>query len=73
MNRADVRGNENATAQDIIAEQENITALPIAIGNRKAFSDACAMGKGVSEHVKKDKKALSEIQKLSNFILIYKL
>lgn len=73
LNRADVRGNENATAQDIIAEQENIDVLPIAISNRKAFSDACAMGKAVSEHAKKDQKALLEIQKLINFILNYNL
>lgn len=73
LNRADVRGNENANAQEIIAEKENIEVLPIAISNRKAFSDACAMGKAVSEHARKDLKALSEIQYLSNFILNYRV
>lgn len=73
LNRADVRGNENANAQEIIAEKENIEVLPIVISNRKAFSDSCAMGKAVSEHAKKDPKALLEIQYLSNFILNYRL
>ena len=73
LNKADVRGSENATAQDIIEEQKNIDALPIVVSNRKAFSDACAMGKAVSEHAKKGHKALLEVQKLSNFILKYNL
>jgi chromosome partitioning protein len=53
LNRADVRGNENDIAQNIIAEKKVIEALPIVICNRKAFSDACAEGKAVSEHAKK--------------------
>lgn len=73
LNRADVRGNENTNAQEIIAEKENIEVLPIVISNRKAFSDACAIGKAVSEHAKKDPKALLEIQYLSKFILNYRV
>ena len=73
LNKADVRGSENATAQEIMEEQKNIDALPIVVSNRKAFSDACAMGKAVSEHDRKDPKALLEIQNLINFTLNYKL
>lgn len=71
LNRADVRGNENDMAQNIIAEKKSIEVLPIVICNRKAFSDACAEGKAVSEHSKKDKKALSEIHNLVSFVTNY--
>ena len=71
LNRADVRGNENTIAQNIIAEKENIDVLPIFICNRKAFSDACAEGKAVSEHSKKDLKAVLEIQNLVKFTINY--
>ena len=73
LNRADVRGSENVIAQNIIAEKEIINVLPIVICNRKAFSDACAEGKSVSEHSKKDLKAVSEIHNLVKFTTNYRL
>lgn len=71
LNRADVRGHENTTAQEILSEKDNITMLPVVISNRKAFSDACALGKAVVENVKKNQKASLEIEKLIKFVLNY--
>ena len=71
LNRADVRGHENTTAQEILSEKDNITMLPVVISNRKAFSDACALGKAVVENVKKNQKASLEIKKLIKFVLNY--
>lgn len=71
LNRADVRGHENMTAQEILSEKDNITMLPVVISNRKAFSDACALGKAVVENIKKNQKASLEIENLINFVLNY--
>mgnify|MGYP000073147325 CR=1 FL=1 len=71
LNRADVRGHENMTAQEILSEKDNITMLPVVISNRKAFSDACALGNAVVENIKKNQKASLEIENLINFVLNY--
>ena len=71
LNRADVRGHENMTAQEILSEKDNITMLPVVISNRKAFSDACALGKAVVENIKKNQKASLEIENLIKFVLNY--
>lgn len=71
LNRADVRGSENNTAQSIISEKPNINMIPIIISNRKAFSDTCAMGKSVIETYKNNLKAFKEINNLISFILDY--
>ena len=71
LNRADVRGHENRTAQEILSEKDNITMLPVVISNRKAFSDACALGKAVVENIKKNQKASLEIENLIKFVLNY--
>lgn len=69
LNRADVRGHENIIAQEILSEKDNITMLPVVISNRKAFSDASALGKAVVENIKKNQKASLEIENLINFVL----
>ena len=60
------------TAQEILSEKDNITMLPVVISNRKAFSDACALGKSVVENIKKNQKASLEIENLINMVLQHK-
>ena len=42
--------------------------LPVVISNRKAFSDACTLGKAVVENIKKNPKASLEIENLINMV-----
>lgn len=68
INRADSKGKDNKDAIDLINETGNILCLEELVCQRKAFSNASAEGKGVIEMVPHDKKAVEEIEKLSNAI-----
>jgi chromosome partitioning protein len=68
INRADYQGKDNKEASDIINETGNIFCLDEMIYQRKAFANASAEGKGVVEMIIQDKKAVEEVQNLSNRI-----
>ncbi|MCB1115638.1 MAG: AAA family ATPase [Chlamydiia bacterium] len=68
INRADFQGKDNREAFEIINETGNIFCLDEMIYQRKVFANASAEGKGVIETNPQDKKAVSEIQNLSNRI-----
>lgn len=70
INRADSQGKDNEEASEIINETGNIFCLNEMIYQRKAFANASAEGKGVVEITPKDKKAVDEIQNLSDRIFI---
>src|SRR4051794_29105372 len=64
LNAADAQGKDNADAGAVLKEVEGITLLPVIIGRRKAFPNAAAGGKAVTEHTPKDAKATEELQAL---------
>lgn len=64
INRADPRGQDNSEAEDVIAEAEELTLLPVSLGARKAFGNAAAQGMGVVELKPQDAKASDEIKML---------
>jgi chromosome partitioning protein len=68
INAADAQGRDNTDAGEAIKEVEGITLLPVSIGRRKAFPNAAAGGKAVTEHTSKDVKATGELQALLKII-----
>lgn len=64
LNAADAQGRDNADAAEAIKEVEGITLLPVMIGRRKAFPNAAAGGKAVTEQTPKDAKATQELHAL---------
>ena len=64
LNRADHQGHDNEDAVEYFAEYDNLVFLDAPLGNRKAFANAAAQGKGVVEFRPKDLKAIAEVEKL---------
>ncbi len=67
LNRADAGGNDNADAAEYLKDAKYIEFIDIPLGGRKAFSNAAAEGKGVTELKRKDPKAEAEIRALYAF------
>ena len=67
LNRADASGNDNAGAADYLKDAGCITYIDTPLGGRKAFSNAAAEGRAVTELKRKDTKAESEIRALYDF------
>lgn len=58
------RGADNLDASELLTETGAFTFLDAALGNRKAFANAAAVGMGVTEVKPKDKKAIRELDAL---------
>ena len=67
LNRADQAGNDNAEAAEFLRDATCIGFIDTSLGSRKAFSNAAAEGRGVSELKRKDAKAEAEIRALYDF------
>ena len=67
LNRADAGGNDNADAAEYLKDATSIQFIDFTLGGRKAFSNAAAEGKGVTELKRKDPKAEAEIRALYDF------
>ena len=67
LNRADAGGNDNADAAEYLKDATTIEFIDLPLGGRKAFSNAAAEGKSVSELKRKDAKAEAEIRALYEF------
>lgn len=72
INRADSQGKDNDEALEIINETDNIKSLQTMICQRKAFANAAAEGKSVTE-LKSDKKAIAEIENLTQELFNVKI
>jgi cellulose biosynthesis protein BcsQ len=68
LNQADSRGHDNDEAAEILKEGGTLKFSSIALGNRKAFSNAAAGGRAVTETVPADSKANAEIQQLYKYV-----
>jgi chromosome partitioning protein len=64
LNAADAQGRDNADAGEALKEVEGLILLPVSIGRRKAFPNAAAGGRAVTEHAPHDAKATGELQAL---------
>ena len=64
INRADPRGQDTDEAAEVIRETEALEFLDTALGTRKAFSNAAALGLAVTELKPQDAKATEEIMML---------
>jgi chromosome partitioning protein len=68
INRGDSMGNDNSGAIEILKDCPYLTCLPMVIGQRKSFANAATDGMGVVEMRTQDKKAVSEIQSLYQYV-----
>ena len=61
INRADPRGQDNAEAEEVITETEELSLIQTPLGTRKAFGNAAAHGLAVTELKPQDSKATQEM------------
>lgn len=66
LNAADPQGKDNADAREAMAEVSGVEVLEAMVVRRKAFSNAAATGRAVTEIQPKDLKAIEEIRALSD-------
>jgi chromosome partitioning protein len=64
LNAADSQGRDNAEAAEALKDVSGIAGLPVMIGRRKVFPNAASTGRGVTEYLPKNPKALREFQQL---------
>jgi chromosome partitioning protein len=64
LNAADSQGRDNAEAAEALMDVSGIAGLPVMIGRRKVFPNAASTGRGVTEYLPKNPKALREFQQL---------
>lgn len=64
LSRADVTGNQNDDAAELIGEHAGIEFMDAPLKNRKAFRTASAQGLAVVELRPRDPKAIAEIARL---------
>jgi chromosome partitioning protein len=68
LNRADPRGQDNDEAAQVLKDTETLEYANIALGSRKAFSNAAAQGLAVTELKPGDPKAVEEIMMLYRYV-----
>ncbi len=68
LNRADPRGQDNDDAAQVLRETDGLEYANIALGNRKAFSNAAGQGLAVTELRPGDPKAIDEVMMLYRYI-----
>jgi chromosome partitioning protein len=68
LNRADPRGQDNDEAADVLRDTDALSFFDVALGTRKAFSNAAAQGLAVTELKSPDPKASDEIQMLYRYV-----
>lgn len=64
INRADPRGQDNAEAEEVIRDTQELILIQTPIGARKAFGNAAAQGLSVIELKPQDAKATDEVMML---------
>ena len=70
LNAADAQGTDNQDAIEALSDIAGIESLPLTIGRRKAFPNAAAGGRAVTEHLPRDVKAIAELQALLKALYI---
>lgn len=65
LNAADSQGRDNAEAREALADIAGIETLDVMVVRRKAFPNAAAQGRGVTEIQPRDPKAVEELAALA--------
>jgi chromosome partitioning protein len=68
LNAADAQGQDNEAAIDAVKEVEGLEVLTTFIGRRKAFPNAAAHGRAVTEYTPRDAKAIDELERLMELL-----
>lgn len=68
LNRAEHQGRNNEDAAELLRESEVITFIEQVLGDRKVFKNAFSDGLGVVEYKPQNRKAIREIEALSQYI-----
>ena len=68
LNAADAQGRDNEDSTQALQETPGMEILSVYIGRRKAFPNAAAHGRAVTEHTPRDVKAIEELQALAQAI-----
>jgi chromosome partitioning protein len=68
LNRADSRGQDNEEAMAVLEDSPALVFIDVALGTRKAFSNAAANGLAVTELKLPDQKAIDELMMLYRYI-----
>ena len=64
LNAADAQGRDNEEAANVLRDIEGLELLSLTIGRRKAFPNAAAGGRAVTEYTPRDPKAIEEVNGL---------
>jgi chromosome partitioning protein len=64
LNAADAQGRDNRDAIEALHDIAGLMILPLTIGRRKAFPNAAAQGRAVTEATPRDAKAVAELDAL---------
>jgi chromosome partitioning protein len=70
LNAADSQGRDNEEAAEALKDVSGIEFLPVMLGRRKVFPNAAAIGRGITEYLPSNPKALTEFQKLLKLLYI---
>lgn len=74
INAADSQGSDNHDAAAALQDVPDMTVLPITIGRRKAFPNAAAAGRAVTEAGRdKDVKAIAELMALVRSLYVQQI
>jgi chromosome partitioning protein len=76
LNAADAQGHDNEDSAVVLKDAKGIELLTSAIGRRKAFPNAAAAGKAITEQTAKegrDQKAIQELTDLLDAVYIKKI
>jgi chromosome partitioning protein len=68
LNAADAQGRDNAEAQEALREIPAIETVDLMVVRRKAFPNAAAQGRGVTEQHPRDAKAVEELSALAAIV-----
>jgi chromosome partitioning protein len=66
LNAADAQGRDNAEAQEALGEVDGVDGLKAMLVRRKAFPNAAAQGRAVTEAQPRDVKAVEELTALAD-------
>ncbi|MBO0952961.1 AAA family ATPase [Fibrella forsythiae] len=69
LSKADIKSADNREVAQALQDYPQLTFLPFAISNRKAFANSASKGLAVFEMDEPDRKAVAELDALFNHIL----
>ena len=70
LNAADAQGHDNEDAAQALNEIQGLEMLNAVIGRRKAFPNAAASGRAVTEYTPRDPKAVEELCNLLDIVYL---